>query len=653
MSFLVFAGCLAVGAFGQGYVGADGALKMIAAPERPKPLKAVDPAGAFWRTVGAYIRSQTKLSSKVSAARWIALAERCPSAEAIWELDDSSESLFPEVIAALPGPSVWPEIERQLKEQVDKKPEARDVALLALAETLGGKSDAAWNLVGGIKGLGPEQAVLLTYVEVALALREGNKDRIEQAYRREADAYSGRTQPIGGDKIMNLPDLSVILGPSRARSLLADIFRTFDGEVNIERGDAFKKMAREVALAGAAKLKHPQWTLALDPDAGPLFEAMHRQFPDVMRGTQRNAGWSSDTYSAAAADYMIYLVAHGRVDDATAFVKHQNSAYWYWQVPENETSYLAKLGKTDDFIKFLEAMIQGGKTTLLQDYSDFCREIGQSEREKQFVAQLPEATRAAQRDPTYEQVLDLASKGQIEQACSLLVKRLEAPDALKSISNSAPNSASQLFDIGQFLHRKDYTDLALKVGEEAIRTGDDMFIQGWVWQALLEQNRGPEAERIVADSLQRAAHSSVSPPGGKEQYEALIQIYAKAGRWADVVTMLEDAPNWGVTDVAFLNDSMKRENAVPFIAARALAGVGRKQEALRVLLFVLNAQPDLDQAYELLLSLDPKGAETILDRMHRTSPMATRPLMWKAKLLQNESRLADAEALIRQAIAID
>lgn len=319
---------------------------------------------------------------------------------------------------------------------------------------------------------------------------------------------------------------------------------------------------------------------------------------------------------------------------------------------DDQTEMLRKTGKTEEFIRFLEAMIQGGQPKLLRNYVEYCNDNGYRERQRRFVAQLPSSTKAGFRDLDSE-VRYLVANGQVEQAADLLRKRLAESDAVQEISRSIPNDASNLYDIGRYLRRKDYQDIALKVGEEAVASTNGMFTLGWVYEILLEEGRGSEAERLIADSLQRVAHSSQSPAGGKEQYEALIQIYASAGRWSDIVTLLEDAPNWGVSDVAFLDDQQQRQSCIPFVAARALAGVGRKGEAMRALMFVLNGHPDLDQAYELLLNLDPSGAGAILDRMHRASPMATRPVMWKAKLLQDEGHLVDAERLVRQAIAID
>jgi len=91
---------------------------------------------------------------------------------------------------------------------------------------------------------------------------------------------------------------------------------------------------------------------------------------------------------------------------------------------------------------------------------------------------------------------------------------------------------------------------------------------------------------------------------------------------------------------------------VGFMAAAALADAGRKDEARKVLNAVLDADGGYDPAYELLIKLDGVGAIPRLDDLFAHDQFEERPLIWKASLL-SESNLADAEKIVRQAIAID
>ncbi|HTR42916.1 MAG TPA: tetratricopeptide repeat protein [Pseudomonadales bacterium] len=92
---------------------------------------------------------------------------------------------------------------------------------------------------------------------------------------------------------------------------------------------------------------------------------------------------------------------------------------------------------------------------------------------------------------------------------------------------------------------------------------------------------------------------------------------------------------------------------VPFVAAAALADKGRTNEALRIDDALLDKTPELDRGYELLISLKGTNAIPQLDEIFKADQFQTRPLIWKAHLLQQDGQLEEAEKTVRQAIAID
>lgn len=649
-AMLVCAACAAGISFAQTYRGAEAALKAM--QDQPASVKPeIEPTEQLWQAARTYARTAPHLSPEQAARRWLALADRCPQSSAIWELNNSGENAFSIVIRALPRPSVWPELKRLIQDRLSKSPgTARDWAMLAMVETLLGERGSSWDHLSRIEGgLSLEQQCLLEKVRVKLALRSGDQDRIEGAYRSQALAMSKPTQPIGGDKAIELPDLPTLLGPERALKLLKQLLLSFDGELVIERPGAFRKSAIQTALAEVANLKHPQWTLAIDADGGPLFEALAKRFPESSRGIRVRRGFASDSFAAAASNYMVYLVANGRAAEATAFAKRQDSPYWL--VIPWDLALLEEHGKTDEYLHFLEGLISTGYDSLLDSYTSFCLKAGQRERAREFAATLPASKRGDRGGATYREVSDLVANDKLVEAAELLRAELQSAGVAKSM-NSNPNLASAIADIGLALGRQEYVDIGIAAVEQTLGATSGSFINGWVYLVLMESGRGVEAERLLALALQKAAHENSIPPGGHEELGYLVRVYAGSGRYADVVTLLEEAPNWGASDLAFTWGGA-REDSVSFLAAKALTEVGRKSEAMQLLLFVLQTEPDLDQAYELLLKLDPDRAGPILDAMHRVSPMASRPLMWKAKLLQLQGRVFEAEKLVRQAIALD
>jgi len=160
-------------------------------------------------------------------------------------------------------------------------------------------------------------------------------------------------------------------------------------------------------------------------------------------------------------------------------------------------------------------------------------------------------------------------------------------------------------------------------------------------------------------------------PGGapRQILTELATLYYKAGRYDDVLTLLEQSPDWGAKDLSDLFDTSSFDDSdvsvmwlhtpgesplpVPYLAAYSLAATGQKAAAQKIDYAVLNHYPGLDRGYELLLSLNGTNAIPHLDELFSRDQFEERPLIWKADLLLQQNQLAEAEKIIRQAIAID
>ncbi len=150
---------------------------------------------------------------------------------------------------------------------------------------------------------------------------------------------------------------------------------------------------------------------------------------------------------------------------------------------------------------------------------------------------------------------------------------------------------------------------------------------------------------------------------------ALARLYHRAGRDADVLKLFDDAPYWGVKDLADLDFRYANwadlEEMVPnyshqpvivpvgYYAAAALAKTGHPAEARKLLIPLFDQSPGCDRLYELLLSLDDENVPAELDALFARDQFEERPLIWKAHWLRTHQHLAEAEQAARQAIAID
>jgi hypothetical protein len=80
-------------------------------------------------------------------------------------------------------------------------------------------------------------------------------------------------------------------------------------------------------------------------------------------------------------------------------------------------------------------------------------------------------------------------------------------------------------------------------------------------------------------------------------------------------------------------------------AASALAAVGRREEARKILDALLDHEPGFDRGYALLLDLGGDGALARLDELFAQDQFEERPLIWKAELLRRQNKFEDAEKI--------
>src|SRR5205823_921661 len=115
--------------------------------------------------------------------------------------------------------------------------------------------------------------------------------------------------------------------------------------------------------------------------------------------------------------------------------------------------------------------------------------------------------------------------------------------------------------------------------------------------------------------------------------------YHHAGRHADVLALLDGAPNWLARDlVELLAADDSRDIPLAHMAATALVAAGRKEEAAAITEQLLRVRNDFDPAYELLTELRGSAAMPLLDQLAAFDRFEERPLIWKAVLLLRAKR---------------
>ena len=188
---------------------------------------------------------------------------------------------------------------------------------------------------------------------------------------------------------------------------------------------------------------------------------------------------------------------------------------------------------------------------------------------------------------------------------------------------------------------------------------------------FLEAKRGPDLERALGEQLRllRQAVAQQRKQSGANSVSdfsadrltrpplwGLVDLYSRVGRDADVVALLDQAPDWGVADVAALvsGDNGSAGSDLGVEIARALHRTGHDDAALRLDNAYLESHGGSDPGYALLLELlPPAQAEARLNELFRGDQFEERPLIWRAVVQLGQSRLDDAERSARQAISID
>ncbi|RYG41524.1 hypothetical protein EON79_20630, partial [bacterium] len=270
----------------------------------------------------------------------------------------------------------------------------------------------------------------------------------------------------------------------------------------------------------------------------------------------------------------------------------------------------------------------------------------------------------------------------VAQAAKLLHqgRRTRALDHLDAARKLAPNDGQvlglrgvTLARMGAALGRPGWANEGLREAErlDAQRNGPyhwEDASEAYI-ELLIDLRRFAEAERLLRENYRvealnlykepRALAGVWIVPRRSHWLPLLAQLYYRANRPGALRALLDEAPEWGVVDVAGLQResasifSGSEETPTALAVAWALAKTGEPGRAWQLLDRVLSDSAGYDPAYRLLLDLAGEGAVAELDRLYALDPLEERPLIWKAVALKTAGRLEEAEAAVRQAIAVD
>jgi tetratricopeptide (TPR) repeat protein len=693
-----------------------GAAKVIQAVEKrddskqpvsPELAKAQD----LLNRIAAFEKEWSSLTPDKAAATWLELLDET------MKRDPASmpggypwQSLVgPLVMQALPGPVVWPELSKQLDARPIPKNKKEALAALSLrmmGHVMNGNraaqqadAEALHELVRAAapaepaKGANPlgfvgAQSQMMNYQLMQAwpliwyGSRQKDPDTIIKLWREQAAAsHSGADHR----------DLVALVGVDRARPVIAE-YVAHAASSNEDRLGMFvhygtaettARLVKAEVVKQIASFKRPPWSLVTSPDDLALYEVIAKKFPDdrSQERMQADQRYLSGLIGAGQVTKAVELY-RATMPKATEGSRDESSlvpeAYGFYFGHGDNPAFQRSLAEF-----YAQLVDDDSPLALWQRYATAATDPEQ--RRKLIVA----LEGRMQRKPdvahdSLEAILIDALFGadRVDDAVARSLALLKQVDPSKADSEQI-QTANRLLGIGRALGQKEAEKAGLDFMIAAIRGGAPGVFghagqYGAVyvpesddWVDLVEAGYAADVENLLEKRLQAGVQQEASSPGHysfsplgngtNRSLSDLAKFYFKTGRPADVVTLLDTAPWWGVGDMAEMTGggapygvrSDMLASDLPLTAARAFIELDQKATARRIVHALLAEPLSIDAPYELLLELEGAAALEFLDALIALDKFQERPLIWKAKLLLDLGRLDEAEQAARAAIAID
>lgn len=322
--------------------------------------------------------------------------------------------------------------------------------------------------------------------------------------------------------------------------------------------------------------------------------------------------------------------------------------------------------EAEELADFLEGiLIEKSDPSLWNFYFRAASDCADPERGLQFGNKVREGLERS--DLSYlmitrERAERLFELDRVEEGFQELGLFLELSELVKGDAEKFRVVSSELRTLAQvagLLEEKELADRALQALEELYMRNLDLEISVYTKEeavrALVEGGREAAAYAILENDLQLFAKGETSSYRGRSQtLTGLVWLYWRAGQHEDVLTLVRQAPFWGKFDLNELRRESFSRQALFVMVADSLRQVGEEGLAVKVLNRYFQSEVNKDAAFELLLKIQP--ADDVLEKLRQlaqANPFQERPLIWSAKVLMDQGKLAEAEAMIRKAIAID
>lgn len=682
--------CFAQFTWAADLASTDVVLERIGKGLAPTPPGLSEPAKLL-NDIRAYRSRAVSLAADQTAADWLKLWDRAQSLNsqslagdyAAFDDETNSHVGVRSVIAALPAPPVWPTLRQQVVARSQLKPD--DVPTLALRfimelltqdktaflATLTQVERAIANTSPGEREL---KRAAFNNTRALVYKLYGSRVQIADSFSASVDAHAKQIY----DPAVNVPDLVGLVGEAKAAALLTHALQK-PVSLTVKEGEATRALARKLALKNIATLRKPQWGLIDSIGAPKLYEAMRDRFDAVTKKSTNAAPdeavadfdfvrQQADTY------YFLDLVIAERHEEASRAMVRAAGGYSGLNVPRDAMAALVRGGKNEALYSFLANVLE--KRPQLQAWDTYLEQAAYLGRAKDGIVLIDKILKRSDLPPYLRAELQgkrldaLLGADQIDAALAGFEELLASPPTKEETKlNDRVHAALRLAALGRILKQPALSKTGFDFAQRALalpNTPNNYWRANAMTTLLAEQRRQGQAAEAQTIALAEIEREGSPQPGGATlaafmvdpvKRAALIElagIYDEAGRSAEVLRLLNEVGFWGAQDVqAIVAEKDSLGTPLGLMAARALKASGNVPAAEAMVLALIKRMPGYDPAYQLFVELNPVQAPAELDRLYALDQFEERPLIWKAVALSTAGEHAEAEKIVRRAIAID
>jgi tetratricopeptide (TPR) repeat protein len=611
------------------------------------------------------------------------------------------------VVAAIPPPTVWPALEKAVEARTVAPDNLGEAALKLCMYYLNDSTNKLRGEMAAIdallKKMDTRQRQMATYQVRQLRRVARAKLGVEGAAAVTAEleaALEAQEGAEGNRVVLQLPDLVGLLGEKPAQELIDRALETPGVLVKADEGGATLRLAQSRCLKKIADLKTPQWGLVASPDDVDLYEALAAKFPaaakhqveeeedmspsDLVRVNVMRSYESDSERTEARRFYVLGLIARQRVDDAVRVVTEASAAAG--EQMEFLPGYMMRRapGRVPPaaLYTFYQRLLT--ETPGLRLWSELVAVAPMAGKTDEALALL--VATEARPDLTPEQRTFLRKSradallalDRVDEGVALLqamVKDAESTNATAQVAGARIELCRRLAVLGRLLDRPAVAEEGLAAMAAMIaRCGAHPTLRNYsssyetmYRDELIAGKRYAAAEQAILKAMQEAltrkpTREELMYGGGMEadgrlrtQLGELANVYAEAGRDADVVALLEKAPWWGVSDLVELEAAGVSCDGrdLTAAAAKGLHALGRDAEAVAMLKDRVARGHLSDEGYRLLADIVGPDLIPWLDEMYARDRFEERPLIWKAYALMKAGQLEEAEKAAREALRVD